>query len=227
MGQEVLFLACLGALLAETDDVEGAERAMAEARGRLAAQEDAVMLQHAVALCHGVVDLARARAAEAAMRFREARARRERVRQLRDGRPDLSLDALLAGRLLARAIARERPAPAARAAAGAPAGPLEVGPDARWVLIPGRGRIDLARRRSTRLVLLALTRARLSTPGKGLDGETLIESAWPGERMLHHAGLARVYTTIRALRALGLGDGLLTRDDGYLLDPDLVVRLMP
>ncbi|HEV8322777.1 MAG TPA: hypothetical protein VG389_14260, partial [Myxococcota bacterium] len=114
-----------------------------------------------------------------------------------------------------------------RAAAGAPAGPLEVGPDARWVLIPGRGRIDLARRRSTRLVLLALTRARLSTPGKGLDGETLIESAWPGERMLHHAGLARVYTTIRALRALGLGDGLLTRDDGYLLDPDLVVRLMP
>jgi hypothetical protein len=33
--------------------------------------------------------------------------------------------------------------------------------------------------------------------------------------------MLRVYTAVRRLRALGLGDALVTRDDGYLLSPDV------
>ena len=35
--------------------------------------------------------------------------------------------------------------------------------------------------------------------------------------------MMRVYAAIRRLRALGLGDALLTRDDGYLIDPAVTV----
>ena len=52
----------------------------------------------------------------------------------------------------------------------------------------------------------------------------LIEAGWPGEKMQHEAATLRVYTTIRRLRGLGLGDVLVTRDEGYLLDPEVAVR---
>ena len=43
--------------------------------------------------------------------------------------------------------------------------------------------------------------------------------------MKHEAATLRVYTTVRRLRALGLAEVLLTRDDGYLLDPDAAFTL--
>jgi hypothetical protein len=52
-----------------------------------------------------------------------------------------------------------------------------------------------------------------------LSAEALVGAGWPDERMRHHAGLLRVYTAVRRLRKLGLAGVLVTRDDGYLLDP--------
>jgi hypothetical protein len=59
----------------------------------------------------------------------------------------------------------------------------------------------------------------------GLNVAELIESGWPGELMLHDSAVARVYTTVNRLRALGLDSVLLTRDDGYLLDPSVDVKI--
>jgi len=53
----------------------------------------------------------------------------------------------------------------------------------------------------------------------------LVDAGWPGEKMKHEAATLRVYTTIRRLRALGLAEALLTRDDGYLLDPETAIVL--
>jgi biotin operon repressor len=55
--------------------------------------------------------------------------------------------------------------------------------------------------------------------------DALLAAGWPGERVDYEAGVARVYTTIQRLRALGLQNVLVTQDDGYLLDPSTPVRI--
>ncbi|MCL2724636.1 MAG: hypothetical protein FWD69_09395 [Polyangiaceae bacterium] len=52
----------------------------------------------------------------------------------------------------------------------------------------------------------------------------MIEAGWAGEKIRHEAATLRVYTTIRRLRSF-LGDALVTRDDGYLFDPEVAVRV--
>ncbi len=81
-------------------------------------------------------------------------------------------------------------------------------------------RIDLVRYGPVRRLLDGLVVHRLEHPGAALSAEALIEAGWPGERMRHTAGLLRVYSAVRRLRRLGLETILLTRDDGYLLDPN-------
>jgi hypothetical protein len=58
-----------------------------------------------------------------------------------------------------------------------------------------------------------------------LPRDALLEAGWPGERVLAEAGATRVRVAIATLRSLGLGDVLQTRDDGYLLDPDVGITL--
>jgi hypothetical protein len=88
----------------------------------------------------------------------------------------------------------------------------------------GGERVNLGRRGPLRRVLLRLTEQRLAAPGTGLTVEQLIAFGWPGEKMNHDAGLARMYTTVQRLRALGLSGVLITQDDGYLLSPAIAVR---
>lgn len=105
-----------------------------------------------------------------------------------------------------------------------PAPELVVGRDARWLTLPDGRRLSLLRYGPLRRILDRLVAERLDGEGRGLSAEALIEAGWPGERMLHSAGLLRVYTAVRRLRRLGLAQALLTRDDGYVLDPDVPVR---
>jgi hypothetical protein len=51
-----------------------------------------------------------------------------------------------------------------------------------------------------------------------------MESGWPGEIMIRESGNERVYTAIRTLRRMGLDGILLTRDGGYMLNPDLPIK---
>ena len=101
---------------------------------------------------------------------------------------------------------------------------LVVARDGAWLSGEGGAKVDLARRRAVRRVLLALVRARLERPGEALGWEGLLDAGWPGERPVSDSGLKRVYTAIWTLRKLGLEGVLQTRGDGYLLDPAAVVR---
>lgn len=103
------------------------------------------------------------------------------------------------------------------------AGSWTVGPEARWVCPPGGQTLDLTRRGSLRRVLDALVTRRLESPGLAWSANALLEAGWPGDRVHHEPGMMRVYSVIRRLRALGLGGALLTRDDGYLIDPAVTV----
>jgi hypothetical protein len=85
-------------------------------------------------------------------------------------------------------------------------------------------RVDLARRRSLRLILLRLVTHRASASGASLTQDELLAAGWPGERMNVEAGQKRVRTAIWTLRKLGLGTWLVTHDDGYRLDPNVVVQ---
>jgi predicted ATPase len=116
----------------------------------------------------------------------------------------------------APASSEAKPAPAALA--------WSVGPEARWLEPPQGERVDLMRHGSLRRVLDALTERRLARPGEALSADALLDTAWPGEKILHDAGMLRVYTAIRRLRKLGLGSMVITRDDGYLLDPSVDIR---
>ena len=117
----------------------------------------------------------------------------------------------------------ERPAPASTVKGAAVASGWNVGPEARWVSPPGGEPMDLARHSSLRRVLDALVTRRLEEPGVAWSASALLEAGWPGERVRHESGMLRVYSVIRRLRALGLGSALVTRDDGYLIDPAVAV----
>ena len=88
-----------------------------------------------------------------------------------------------------------------------------VGPEARWIRPPGSEPLDLTRHGSLRRVL---------EPSIAMSAIDLLAAGWPDERVRHESGMLRVYSAVRRLRALGLGSALVTRDDGYLLDPSLV-----
>lgn len=107
-------------------------------------------------------------------------------------------------------------------AAGASKGPsIVVGREGRSLVLQGGVTHDLSRHGPVRRVLLALALAKLERPGAAMSTLDLVEAGWPGEKMRHEAATLRVYTTVRRLRGLGLSDALLTRDDGYLLDPEV------
>lgn len=70
-----------------------------------------------------------------------------------------------------------------------------------------------------RRILLALATARSEAPGAALSWEKLVSAGWPSEHPKVDAAKNRVYGAIAGLRSLGLRDLLLSRDEGYLLDP--------
>jgi predicted ATPase len=98
-----------------------------------------------------------------------------------------------------------------------------IGSDGRYYELDGQ-RVSLQRQRSLRLILMALVEQAERAPGVGLTQVEVLARGWPGERMRADSGATRVYTSIRRLRRGGLSGVLLTRDDGYLLDPSIAVR---
>ncbi|MEW5739488.1 MAG: AAA family ATPase [Myxococcota bacterium] len=100
---------------------------------------------------------------------------------------------------------------------------LTVAKDGTWFSREGGERVELTRRKAVRLILLALTSARVDRPGEALSWEALLAAGWPGERPVTDSGLKRVYTAIWTLRTIGLEGVLITRGDGYLLDPAAAV----
>lgn len=139
-------------------------------------------------------------------------------------------DGARAARLLARASARvaglgaveralDESARAEDSAAATSPPAWRIADGARAVVRPDGTRLDLVRHGSLRRVLVALVTSHREASGHAMSAEAVLAAGWPGERVLHEAGMLRVYSAIRRLRRLGLADVLVTRDDGYLLDP--------
>jgi hypothetical protein len=87
------------------------------------------------------------------------------------------------------------------------------------------GRVDVARRGAIRRILAALAAERTGSPGHALGVGDLFAIGWPGEKIPYESQVRRVYTAIWTLRTLGLDGLLITRDEGYLLDPKQPVAL--
>ncbi len=150
-----------------------------------------------------------------------------------DGGPSVtrnSEDVRFALRMLARALAEADAAALPAAPAEAPRAPrsatqplLVIGPDARWFRVEGREPVSLFKARAARLILARLAGLRLASPGAALPLEAIFEAGWPGERIAPKAAANRVYVTLSKLKSLGLRGLIVSRDDGFLIDPAAVV----
>ncbi len=103
--------------------------------------------------------------------------------------------------------------------------PFVLHTSGQWYRLPDGTRHDLERRKTLGRVLATLVRARQQSPGQALSVKQLLSRAWPGEQLLARAGANRVYVAMTSLRKMGLRDVLLRTDAGYLLDPDMPLRV--
>ena len=117
----------------------------------------------------------------------------------------------------ARAVVDELGHALRDAGARAPA-VLRIATDGTWFEIDGQ-HVDVARRGAVRRILSGLASAREEKAGRSLSVDDLFQIGWPGERIPYESQVRRVYTAIWTLRTLGLDGTLLTRDEGYMLDP--------
>lgn len=104
--------------------------------------------------------------------------------------------------------------------------PLQVDREARWFRALDGARVDLERRAAPRRILAQLVAARSASPGDPVPRDTLQRVGWPGETLVARSGAARLHVAVSTLRKLGLGDRILFREGGYLLDPDADVRVI-
>lgn len=170
----------------------------------------------ALELLGGAVELLGPRPDPTALAYWRDRAKALTPTDDQPGSTAHNLDARLALRLLEMALARHR------AAAGLPV--LRLGPEALWFAVDDAASVDLARRGPMRRLVAALIDARQTQPGRTLDRDALFRAGWPNERVLEEAAATRVRVAIATLRKLGLRDLLLTRDDGYPIDPGVEIR---
>lgn len=204
--QHPIFLPFFAAAEASLGLRDEARRDFALARERLAEIGDPGNLLMASVL-EGVLDAAAGDLAAARSRLAEGEAARRGRDVVRDSELPVAL------RLL-------------RAALGAGVA-LELAPDARRFRVPGAAVVDLSRRGSLRLVLVALAEQRRAAPGVGLPPAALFAAGWPGQKAAPASADARVYTAVRTLRRLGLERILVRQDDGYLLDAAVSLRELP
>jgi tetratricopeptide (TPR) repeat protein len=207
-----LALAALGALLAARDEIGEAARTLDEAESALAGA--GVGFPVVVATHRAQIDIALAR--RAAREGDVAASETHRAAALRQWRESASLahmvdDLRTARRWLKRALDLSLPA-------DYPAEAWIVAENGAWFRPPRGWRVDVGSRAKGRDVLRALLRARLDEPERVLSIEELV-AAWPSEALTRRAAEARIYTSVKTLRAAGLRDLLSSTAGGYLLDP--------
>lgn len=198
---EVLCRARLGAVLADRGDIDGGARSIDEAERRLAGR--APLASEIVELHRAFLDLAQGATSSAQRRVGRAQAIREGAPRL----VEVNDDARLLLRMLGRRLADV-------------SGPcLVVGPEARWFEAPGAERCSLERFTAARRILDHLARERLAQPGRGVSGEDLFASGWPGVNIASQSANNRLYVALAKLRKMGLKVFILRDEDGYFLDP--------
>ncbi len=230
---EGLCLARLGAVLAAEGRLEDATERFAAAEELLAQAADPIALE-VVSVSRGFLDVALALrcrstgdAAEAEAHLAQARARIARARAGGAGRPapaEVNDDIRVAIRVLTRSL--DTVDTGASEALVPPEHVLLVGPEAQWIRPPNGSWQDFRRRRSLRLLVLALV-AQRQNGGGALALEALREAGWPGEAIQHDAAVNRVHVALAELRKVGLKPVIIRCDQGYLLDPEVEIRRVP
>jgi predicted ATPase len=204
---EALFRSCLGALEA----MDGhAHEALAELdrADALLPLVDAPAIAAAVEVHRGQLDLALGRPDLARQRLEGVRFAAQ------------SEDVRFAVRMLERALVGG----VALARGARPGVTLTLEGDGDRFRLDDAPLVDLARRGSLRLLLLALVAQHERRAGTTLGSDALLAAGWPGERVLPSAGATRVRVAISTLRRLGLSRVLVTKDTGYALDAATTVR---
>lgn len=193
--------ALLAVVAAATDARDDATRLLAESR-----LDIETMAAH-----RGHLALAAAREARARGDDDRARACEDEARERLEAAPHGT-----ARRLLARALASLDGTTAEGAL-------IVRGAELRFP--DGRAAI-FDRKPTLRRLVEALVRHRLDAPGRPLAIEALLAAGWPGERVPPKVGKDRLHTSIAALKELGLRGLLLSRADGWLLDPDVPLHIV-
>jgi predicted ATPase len=242
----IMFLAQLGGIEAELDDIEAAERSIAESEHLLAG----VDVKAATAILpaeNAILDLARARAAERRGEWDKAKelvARAHASFAALEGNGDadqpslersfyyvrLSFDRVRRALALAHATSTLEP-PDETSASGSDRlvttalhtskTPIKIETSGRWLVTSDGQRHSLARKATLQRLLRHLVEARSSSPGRPVSSEDLIALGWPDERAGHEAAMNRLRVAIARLRQLGLEPLLVGQRGGYLLDPDV------
>ena len=104
--------------------------------------------------------------------------------------------------------------------------PFVADAQGQWYTTPGGQRFELGRRKTLARVLATLLDARKATPGKALSVSDMLDRAWPDEKLLPQAGANRVYVAMTTLRKMGLRNLLVRTDTGYVLDPEVPLRII-
>jgi predicted ATPase len=208
--------------------IDAARAGMVRARGvptSLRAWKDALDVWE------GHLDLAEAQAIRtrgdegaAARHVERARARLRHASERDPTRVRLSawesLDVRLACSVLEIAVAAQ-PGPARPGAEAA----LVVHERGDWFELPPGVRVDCRTRQAPRRLLAHLAQVRAASPGVAVPLDALVMAGWPGESAAWEASLNRLRVAVNVLRRLGLGDHLRNERGGYLLDPDLAIRI--
>jgi predicted ATPase/Tfp pilus assembly protein PilF len=223
---EALALARLGGVEATLNELAGARERLAEAE-QLSTQIGDPITEEIVRLHRGFLEIAlsldawiRGQAAEAIEHAENTRGKIDRARAPGKSRASLSETsddarstiAILERLLEGLEVWSDGDGPL-------PADALILGPGARSFRAPLGEWVDFRRRQPLRKILLCLVEQLRAKPGAGTALDPLIERAWPGEKIQSEAAANRLYVALASLRKLGLKECLLSRDDGYLLDP--------
>ncbi|MCK6544950.1 hypothetical protein L6R52_03725 [Myxococcota bacterium] len=221
-----LVLGRLATVAADGGRVELAEDYLA--RSRVLTEQEGHRDRLVLLTVHeGHLELARARrafdrgdVAETIRLRHSAAARAQAPKTSADGSKPLierSDDARLAVALLERRLA-EVPAPTAG---------LLVTSDGELFRAPDGTFGDLGRRQVLRRLLAALIDARRSRPGEPVSTEVLLDAGWPGEQIARRAAKNRLYVALTTLRGLGLRGLVVNAGDGWMLDPEVELVLVP
>lgn len=100
---------------------------------------------------------------------------------------------------------------------------LLLGPAARWCRMPDGSHQDMTGRGALKRIVQCLVAAHAASQ-HACSPDVLIAAGWPGERIKRQAGLNRVYVALAMLRKMGLREVLQRDDEGYRLDPTLIVQ---
>jgi hypothetical protein len=100
-----------------------------------------------------------------------------------------------------------------------------IASDGSWFTDRAGTRVELDRRPNLRSIVAALVAHRRDAPDEPLAAEALLAAGWPGERLARDSGRNRVRVAVSTLRTMGLRELIVTRDDGYLLDPTIAIRI--